>query len=150
VGFSVNKNDRATTITAVILSLVGALDSAYLAILKITGSVAACSNFGDCDAVNSSRYAEIGGVPIALLGLLGYLALLGMIIFEIRYPNWKEGLRLAFFGFTLAGVIYSIYLTYIEVAILRAICPFCVISAVVMIGLFIIALYRLRTVTASE
>lgn len=138
------------TLTAMILSLVGGIDSAYLAWLKLTGSVAACKNIGDCEAVNSSVYAEIAGVPIALLGLLGYLAILALIVLELRYPAWKEGLRLAFFGFTLAGTIYSIYLTYVEVAILRAICPFCVISALVMVGLFIIALYRLRSVTASE
>jgi uncharacterized membrane protein len=59
-------------------------------------------------------------------------------------------LRLAFFGFTLAGTLYSIYLTYVEVAILRAICPFCVVSAVVMLALFIIAVYRLRAVMASD
>lgn len=142
--------DGYTTIAAIILSLVGAVDSAYLAWLKITGSVAACSNVGDCSAVNSSRYAEIAGVPIAVLGLLGYLAIIGLFVLELRLPNWKEGLRLAFFGFTLAGTLYSIYLTYVEVAILRAICPYCVVSAVVMIGLFIIAIYRLRSVTASE
>ena len=147
---SSEKLDRASTIAAVLLSLVGALDSAYLGWLKISGSVAACSNIGDCEAVNSSRYAEIAGVPIALLGLLAYLAILALLLIEPRLPNWKEGLRLAFFGFTLAGTLYSVYLTYIELAVLRAICPYCVVSAVVMVGLFMIALYRLRTVTASE
>jgi len=144
------KIDGYPTLAVIILSLIGAVDSAYLAWLKITGSVAACSNVGDCNAVNSSRYAEISGIPIAFLGLLGYLAILGLTVFEVRFPNWKEGLHLAFFGFTLAGTLYSIYLTYVEVAILRAICPYCVISAVAMIGLFIIAIYRLRSVTASE
>jgi uncharacterized membrane protein len=134
----------------VVLGIVGALDSAYLAWLKITGSVAACGNYADCEAVNSSRYAEVAGVPIAILGLLGYLAILGVTLLEIREPLWKSGLRLAFFGFTLAGTLYSVYLTYIEVAILRAICPFCVVSAVVMLALFIIAIYRLRAVMASD
>jgi uncharacterized membrane protein len=136
--------------TIVVLAIVGALDSAYLAWLKVTGSVATCSNIGDCEAVNSSRYAEVAGVPIAILGLLGYLAILGLTFLEIREPSWKSGLRLAFFGFTLAGTLYSIYLTYVEVAILRAICPFCVVSAVVMLALFIIAVYRLRAVMASD
>ena len=139
-----------SSLIAIILAIGGAVDSAYLAWLKITGSVAACSNIGDCEAVNSSRYAEIAGIPIAVLGLLGYLAILAVILLELRRPGWSEGLRLAFFGFTLAGTLYSIYLTYVEVAILRAICPFCVVSAVIMLGLFIIALFRLRALTASE
>jgi uncharacterized membrane protein len=150
VSLLLKKIDGYPTLVAIVLSLVGVVDSVYLAWLKVTGSVAACSNVGDCEAVNSSRYAEIGGIPIAFLGLLGYLAILGLIALEIRFPDWKEGLLLAFFGFTLAGTLYSIYLTYVEVAILRAICPYCVISAVAMIGLFITALYRLRSVTASE
>ena len=131
----------------VVLSMVGALDSVYLSWLKITGAVAAV---GDCEAVNSSRYAEVAGVPIAILGLLGYLAILGVTLLENREPSWKSGLRLAFFGFTLTGTLYSVYLTYVEVAILRAICPFCVVSAVVMLALFIIAIYRLRAVMASD
>jgi uncharacterized membrane protein len=133
-----------------ILGLAGALDSAYLAWLKFTGMLAACSNIGDCEAVNNSRYAEIAGVPIALLGVIGYLLILSIAIMDIRYPEWKFGLRLAFFGFTLTGTIYSIYLTYVEVAILKAICPFCVLSAVIMLALFFIALYRLHVMTASD
>ncbi len=139
-----------SSLVAIILAIGGAVDSAYLAWLKITGSVAACGNIGDCEAVNNSRYAEIAGIPIALLGLVGYGAILAVTVLELRKPDWKEGLRLAFFGFTLAGTLYSVYLTYVEIAILRAICPFCVVSAIIMIGLFIVALYRLRALTASE
>jgi uncharacterized membrane protein len=138
------------TLAILLLAIAGAIDSAYLAWLKLSGSVAACSNIGDCEAVNNSRYAEIAGIPIALLGLGGYLAILALTLLEVRLPAWKIGLRLAFFGFTLAGTLYSIYLTYVEVAILGAICPFCVVSAVVMLALFILAIQRLREVMASD
>ena len=57
-------------LASVLLALTGAVDSAYLAFLKFTGTVAACSDIGDCEAVNNSKYAEIGGIPLALLGLL--------------------------------------------------------------------------------
>jgi uncharacterized membrane protein len=131
-------------LVSVLLVLTGAVDSAYLAFLKFTGTVAACSNIGDCEAVNNSKYAEIGGIPLALLGLLGYLAILAFLVLETRFPSWKEGLHLSIFGFTLAGTIYSAYLTYIEIAVLRAICPYCVVSAVVMLLLFVISIMRLR------
>lgn len=131
-------------LVSVILVMVGAIDSAYLAFLKFTGMVAACSDIGDCEAVNNSKYAEIGGIPLALLGLLGYLTILAFLVLETRFPSWRDGLHLGVFGFTLAGTIYSAYLTYIEIAVLHAICPYCVVSAVVMLLLFVISIIRLR------
>lgn len=131
-------------LVSVVLTLAGAVDSAYLAFLKFTGTLAACSDIGDCEAVNSSKYAEIGGIPLGLLGLLGYLAILVFLVLETQFPSWKDGLHLGVFAFTLAGTIYSMYLTYIEIAVLRAICPYCVISAVVMWLLFGISIIRLR------
>lgn len=131
-------------LASVLLAIAGAVDSAYLAFLKFTGAVAACSDIGDCEAVNNSKYAEIGGIPLALLGLLGYLAILAFLVLETRFPSWRDGLHLGVFGFTLAGTIYSVYLTYIEIFILQAICPYCVVSAVVMLILFVISIMRLR------
>lgn len=131
-------------LASVLLALAGAVDSAYLAFLKFTGTVAACSDIGDCEAVNNSKYAEIGGIPLALLGLLGYLAILAFLILETQFPSWRESLHLGVFGFTLAGTIYSVYLTYIEIFVLHAVCPYCVVSAVVMLLLFVISIVRLR------
>ena len=76
------------------------------------------SDIGDCEAVNSSKYAEIGGIPLVILGLLGYLAILAFLILETRLPSWRDGLLLGVFGFTLAGTIYSVYLTYIAIFVL--------------------------------
>ncbi len=131
-------------LASLLLAFAGAVDSAYLAFLKFTGAVAACSDIGDCEAVNNSKYAEIGGIPLALLGLLGYLAILAFLVLEPRFPSWRDGLHLGVFGFTLAGTIYSVYLTYIEIFVLQAICPYCVVSAVVMLLLFVISIMRLR------
>lgn len=134
---------------AIVLGILGVLDSIYLAWVKLTGSYATCGPIGNCEAVNSSRYAEIAGVPIALIGILGYLAILAVVLLEVRHPEFKEGLRLAFFGFTLTGTIYSAYLTYVEIAILNAICPYCVLSAVLMLLLFSISILKLRDLLAA-
>jgi uncharacterized membrane protein len=138
------KPSESIWLVSVLLVIVGAVVSAYLAFLKFTGAVAACSNIGDCDAVNNRKYAEIGGIPVALLGLLGYLAILAILVLERQFPGWKDGLLLGVFGFTLTGTIYSAYLTYIEIAVLHAICPYCVVSAVVMLLLLMISVIRLR------
>jgi uncharacterized membrane protein len=143
-------DERILPILSIILGIIGAVDSAYLAWLKLTDSVAACGDIGNCEAVNNSRYAEVAGIPIALLGLVGYLVILIVTILEMTKPSWKYGLRLAFFGFTLTGTLYSVYLTYVEIAILNALCPFCVVSAVVMLALFLIGILQLRSIEAPD
>ena len=128
----------------VILALIGIVDSAYLTWIKLTGAYAACVNIGDCESVNSSRFAEIGGIPIALIGLVGYLAILVIFLLELRIPTRIDFLRLILFGVTLAGSMYSLYLTYLEVFVLYAVCPYCVVSAAVMLGLFGVSIFRLK------
>jgi uncharacterized membrane protein len=135
--------------SAQVLAFLGVIDSIYLSWVKLTGSYVTCGPIGNCEAVNSSRYAEIAGIPIALIGIFGYLAIMAVVALEVRLPSLKEGLRLALFGFTLAGTIYSAYLTYVEVAILNAICPYCVVSAILMVLLFGISIVRLRELLAD-
>ena len=147
-----NENVRPQSLwfAGVILAILGAVDSAYLLWLKLTGQIAACQNIGDCEAVNSSRYAELGGIPIALFGLLAYLLILIIFFMELKFPEWQDSLLLAHFGVTLAGTLYSLYLTYLEIFVLKAVCPFCVVSAVIIIILFIISILRLYTAYSSE
>lgn len=128
----------------VVLALIGIAVSAYLTWIKLTGAYAACVNIGDCESVNSSRFAEIGGVPIALIGLIGYMFILIELLLELRMPERIDFLRLIIFGVTLAGSMYSLYLTYLEVYVLHAVCPYCVVSAVVMLGLFGVSISRLK------
>src|SRR5574341_1044366 len=129
--------------TSLILAGIGLLDSLYLSWVKIVNSQVYCGTSGQCETVNSSSYSEIFGIPIAYLGLGAYLVILALLYLELRGPFWKENSPLALFGISLVGVIYSTYLTYIEIAVLQAICPYCVVSAIVMLSLFIIAIIRL-------
>ena len=133
-----------TWISAIALALIGLIDSIYLSYIKIANQTASCSLIGDCEAVNNSRYAVIGGVPIALLGAAGYLVILVLLYLDRPAAAGSDVIRFALFGVTLAGTLYSIYLTYLEVFVLEAICPFCVVSALVMGGLFVLSLVRLR------
>jgi len=87
------------------------------------------------------------GIPIAVLGALAYVAILACVLLENRrvlsMRISKETGKLAVFGFSVFGVLYSAYLTYIEIAVLRAVCPFCVISALAILAIFILSLSRL-------
>ncbi|HMK08139.1 MAG TPA: vitamin K epoxide reductase family protein [Anaerolineales bacterium] len=133
-----------TWMTAVVLAAIGLVDSLYLSYIKLANQTASCAVIGDCATVNNSRFASIGGVPIALLGVAGYLLILVLLVFDRPGRGEHEAIRFALFGVTLAGTLYSIYLTYLEVFVLRAMCPFCVLSALAMTGLFLISLVRLR------
>lgn len=125
------------------LSVLGLLDSIYLSWLKLTNNTAMCANIGDCDAVNSSVYAEIYGIPIAILGALAYLMIIGVVLFGERIFGESDGLIL--FGLSLVGFLYSAYLTYIEVAVIHAICPYCVVSALLISTIFVLSIIDLST-----
>jgi len=138
-----------TETTTAVLALIGLLDSLYLSWIKLTNNTTACAGIGDCEAVNNSRYAEVAGIPIALIGVAGYLVILAALAAERRWPAAAWTLRLGVFGVALAGALYSAYLTYIEVAVLHAVCPFCVVSAVCMVGILILSVLRLRAADAE-
>jgi len=129
---------------SLIIALVGMLDSAYLTWLKITHTEAYCiGGIGDCSTVNSSRYSEIRGFPIALLGLLAYLVIAGILFLETRHRFFKDNGNMLVFGFSLIGTLYSAYLSYLEATVIRAWCPFCVASAIAITMVFILSIVRL-------
>ena len=126
-----------------VLAALGLLDALYLSWLKLSGQEAACAGIGDCDVVNSSPYAEFMGIPVAVLGAGVYVLILLLLWVEPRLPRPRRAQALyAVFGLVFFGVAYSAYLTYIEVAVLHAICPFCVFSALVLLFLWVLAIIR--------
>jgi uncharacterized membrane protein len=137
---NINKSMRYISI---ILAGIGIIVSAYLSWVKLAHSQVFCGGSGQCETVANSPYAEIAGIPIAFLGLGAYLVILGLFLLENHNEYWKQNSPLFVFGITLAGTLYSAYLTYLELAVIRAICPYCVVSAIVMTLLFIIAIIRL-------
>ena len=137
-------SDKILRSIAFVTTVVGFLDSIYLSYIKLTHTEAFCAGIGECDIVNTSPYSEIAGIPMALLGAGAYVALVILLIVERRRGFWKNNSLLIFFGITLIGLLYSAYLTYIEVAVINAICPFCVLSALAMLVLFVVSILRLR------
>ena len=127
------------------LALLGLVDSSYLTWIKLANAAYTCSNIGDCETVNNSSYAVVGGIPIAALGAAAYTVILLMLLLDRRPSGRSEPLRFGVFGLSLAGTLYSAYLTYVEVAILKAICPFCVASAVILTALLVLSILRLPT-----
>lgn len=124
------------------LAIIGLLDSAYLTWIKLSNTEAYCAGFGQCDVVNQSEYAEFFGFPIALLGLGAYITILILHWMEDKENIVGENALSIIMGLTFIGVIYSAYLTYIELFVLYAVCPFCVISAIAILLMSGIAVWR--------
>ena len=138
------KLDNKFRIASLILAVLGLLDSIYLTWVKFSGKYALCGPIGNCESVNTSQYSEVFGIPIALLGAGAYLVVIISLSLESRGSFWAEYSPIIVFGISLIGVLYSIYLTYIEVAVLKAICPYCVISAIILVILLVLSSIRLR------
>jgi uncharacterized membrane protein len=116
------------------LSLVGIVIASYLSYIEITQETAFCGPVGDCNSVQHSSYAKLFGVvPIGLLGLAGYVAiLLAWYISQKTTGQVKSYSVLILMGMTFFGTTFSIYLTYLEPFVIGATCMWCVLSAVIM------------------
>jgi uncharacterized membrane protein len=128
----------------IFLATAGLIDAIYLAFVKLSNQKGLClQGLGDCWTVNTSKYSEFMGIPVSLLGASAYIFILILLLLEAKGTFWRENSALFVFGLTLAGILYSAYLTYLEIAVIRAICPFCVLSATLMAVLFGLAITRL-------
>lgn len=115
----------------------GMLDSAYLTYLHYkptVGTFCNLNNYINCDIVNQSTFAEIFGIPIAALGFLTYLAIFVLAVGLSReiLPRPKENLIFATL-ISFFGLFFSLYLTYVELFIIEAICLLCVVSQIILI-----------------
>jgi len=117
----------------VVLSAGGVLVSGYLSVKRLTGGSLACIRWAECDVVNNSVYAKIYGVPVAFIGLVGYMVLMGLAMAALQTQGATQR-RLLALGFLLAlgGFGFSGYLTYLELYVIEAVCVWCVISAILI------------------
>lgn len=128
-----------------VLTLGGAFLAFYLVAYSMGWTPPIPCGTGECATVQSSRYAWVGPVPVSAIGLAGYLALFVLSIAGLRGP-FASSRATAFllFGGALFGVLFSAYLTYIEAAVLRAWCRYCVASAVLITIVFLATLPELK------
>ena len=123
----------------IVLSLIGVGIAGYLTWVHYGHlSVVCLSGGGGCEKVQSSDYAELAGVPVALLGLIGYIGILGGVLL---LPADEGKLASAFLA--LVGFGFSMYLTWAELFRIHAICQWCVASATIMTVLTVLTLTRL-------
>jgi len=129
----------------VALGALGILVSGYLTLKRLTGGSLACTRWAQCDVVNSSPYATIGGVPVAFIGLAGYLVLFGLAAVAVLTQEVRRRQALwASFILSVGGLLFSIYLTYLELYVIQALCSWCVASAIIILLLALVGGLNLR------
>jgi uncharacterized membrane protein len=128
------------------LTVIGLLVAMYMTIYAITSNDNMCVGSQDCSVVNASKYSkiEIAGIkiPVAVLGIAGYAAILAVLLLEQRTGLLEQNGTLVFFGLSLMGFLFTIYLIYVEIALIRAYCPFCIASQAAMTLIFILSVIR--------
>jgi uncharacterized membrane protein len=130
-------SDRSLRGAMAIIALIGLGVAGYLTYVHYAGVTPVCAVAHGCEKVQTSHWAVLAGIPVAVLGLVGYAAILA----SIAVPG--EAGRLAGAALALAGFGFSAYLTYLEVIEIEAICAWCVASAALMTALAALAVGRL-------
>ncbi len=141
---------RTLRITLIVLTVIGVGLATYLTYIHYANVKPLCGKGGGtCLRVQTSKYSKLAGVPVALMGLIGYIAILATLL----APD-EERWRFATVALTLGGFGFSAYLTYREVFSLEEICEYCVASAVlltILLGAVHVALpARRRTRSGSS
>jgi uncharacterized membrane protein len=119
------------------LCVIGLGVAIYLTYVHYSGIQPVCTAGGSCIKVQTSQWSRLAGVPVALLGLIGYVGILASLLAPDR-----EETRLATLGLTLIGFGFSAYLTYRELFSIHAVCEWCASSAVILTLLLIGAAMR--------
>lgn len=130
--------DRGVAVVALILALTGTAVAGYLAVENLRGETGVCVGVHGCATVQDSRYGELLGVPVSVPGFLLYAAL-AVAAAALLFARIASRVEIAFLGFlgTVAGVLMSAYLTYVEAFVLDAWCSYCIVSALLMSALFV-------------
>ena len=142
-----NKNNKNLAWIILAFSLVGILDASYLAAKHYQEASVICSVIEGCDKVTTSVYSTLGGMPVALFGVIYYFLILIFMIWYLwnrNEKNFERLLRISVFGF-----LASLWFTYLQIFIIKAICLYCLVSAFASIAIFALFLVFLKNKKAN-
>lgn len=136
---------------AALMSLLGLFVSAYLYLYKIGRIGTLACGGGGCETVQTSQWSRFAGVEVALIGLVGYAMLFVVALVALQPSSagrrWPADLLAAV---AAGGVLFTVYLTYLELFVIRAICRWCVGSAAIIVAVLILALLARRQVPEAQ
>jgi uncharacterized membrane protein len=128
------------------LAMIGLAIAVYLSYVEVSETRAVCGPVGNCNAVQSSPYAKLFGIlPIAVMGMGGYIAILAVWLFQQFGPEpFKRRARLVLWGLGIFSVLLSSYLTFLEPFVIGATCALCLASAVVLVMILWVSILPAR------
>lgn len=128
-----------------LLALVGFFVALYLWLHQLgIGGELKCGT-GGCDMVQASRWARFLGIPVAAYGVVGYAAILAVALAALRPAALaRRGPTLMLAALATGGLLFTLYLTYLELFVIHAICRWCVASAVIIAAIWVVAVSGLR------
>jgi uncharacterized membrane protein len=121
-----------------VLSILGIAVAGYLTIVHYREDLLVCGVTSGCKTVQTSPYSEVAGIPIAILGVLMYLSLLGSVGIRLKWSELSDPAGMVAFVIALTGAVYAAHLTYLELFVIHAICQWCVASAILTLALCLI------------
>jgi uncharacterized membrane protein/thiol-disulfide isomerase/thioredoxin len=134
-----------------LLAILGLGVAGYMAYIEITHVAAVCGPVGECNVVQTSQYATIAGIPVAVLGLIFYFAVL--VLWAVQRSTagkWARPAALALLGMAVFGVLFSIYLTLLEIFVIHAVCMWCLSSALITTLIMVVVVAQLTRGAATE
>ncbi|TSC81907.1 MAG: Vitamin K epoxide reductase [Parcubacteria group bacterium Gr01-1014_20] len=129
---------KALAITFLVVAFLGFLDATYLSVEHFRGVIPPCTIVEGCEKVTTSEYSVILGVPVALLGSIYYLFIIVLSILFLDRKNEKYFLYASYLN--IFGLLAAIYFVFIQLVIIKAICIYCMFSALTSTLLFILGL----------
>jgi uncharacterized membrane protein len=133
-------SDSRLRLGAGIVALAGLAIAGYLTWVHFDDAALVCVAGGGCETVQESEYAEIAGVPVAMLGLAAYAVVLGLIVWDS--PNARLGAAML----ALVGLVFSIYLLVLQLFVIDAVCAWCLANDVVIAPLLaVLTALRIRS-----
>ncbi|MEA2714126.1 MAG: hypothetical protein QOK27_2087 [Gemmatimonadales bacterium] len=129
--------------SAAFLSLAGLFISGYLYLYKIGRIGSLACGTGGCETVQLSPWSRFAGLEVSLIGVFGYAGLLAMSLASLQ-PGARQWPIRAIAVAAGVGVVFTLYLTYLELFIIHAVCRWCVASGVIIVAIFVAALLDQR------
>ncbi|MEK7507702.1 MAG: vitamin K epoxide reductase family protein [Patescibacteria group bacterium] len=131
-------NHKRIALVFLILALFGFMDATYLTIAHYRGGIVPCSDIGDCEKVLTSEFSTVVGLPVAFFGSLYYFFIFLSAFLSMTRKD--ERFLLAVSALIFLGFLASLWLVYLQLFLIRAICLYCMFSAAITAILFICAI----------